>query len=561
MSAVLLAGPRRRRGTVRTGFVVALCLLLSLGVQIALLAAPLLTMHVFDGVLQSRNGDTLIGLGIGYGVLVLLGGVLRYLRAALVSAATEGAGRRLQLRALGAATRGALAGDRARGLAALGDAAEVRRLLGGAVASDMLDLLIAPAAIAFLFVLHPLYGWTALAGCLLLGLLGALADRTTRGLVRAATAERARAGSALTGRLRAKDLTEGLGMLPAILRRWRPEGARALDLSDAAQRRARAIGGLATLSGLLLQMAMVTVGAWLLSRRDVTPGSLLAATMLAGIASAPVARVVATWRDWAFGAAAWQRLGDFVRTHAPPAPAAPAPDAGPGLQVAGLTIETPDGARVLVRGLDLDLPPGCVLGLRGANGAGKSSLLRALLGIAPAASGRALLDGDDTRAPSMPGGRAALGARIGYLPQGAQLLHGSVLDNIRRFTDAPAESAVEAARRVGAHDAIGRLRDGYDSAAGASSGLSGGQRQAVALARAFFGAPRLLALDEPEAGLDAAAIRALRAAVLRARAEGAVILLVTHDPEGWTGVVTRWLDLEPGGAWRLSEARPAETSP
>jgi len=216
--------------------------------------------------------------------------------------------------------------------------------------------------------------------------------------------------------------------------------------------------------------------------------------------------------------------------------------------VRGLTVTTPDGARMLVRALDLSLPPGSVLGVRGINGAGKSTLLRAILGIAPAHAGEARFEGEDLRGAGL---RAAC---VGYLPQGAQLLHGSVLDNIRRFGDDEAASAVAAARRVGAHAAIGRLPRGYDTQAGSQSGLSGGQRQLVALARAFFGAPRLLVLDEPEAGLDAAAIALLHEAVAAARDGGAVILIVTHDPEEWAATATHWLDLAADGAWQLSTA-------
>ena len=145
-----------RGGMAGPAGVMAICLGLSVGVQAALLASPLLTMHVFDGVLQSRNDDTLLALSLGFVLMVSLGGLLRYLRARLVATASESAGLRLQAGALGACLRGALAGDRARGLAALGDVSEVRRMLGGAVASDLLDLLTVPAAIAFLFLLHPL---------------------------------------------------------------------------------------------------------------------------------------------------------------------------------------------------------------------------------------------------------------------------------------------------------------------------------------------------------------------------------------------------------------------
>ena len=539
-----------RGGMAGPAGVMALCLGLSVGLQAALLASPLLTMHVFDGVLQSRNDDTLLALSLGFVLMVSLGGLLRYLRARLVATASESAGLRLQSGALGACLRGALVGDRARGLAALGDVSEVRRMLGGAVASDLLDLLTVPAAIAFLFLLHPLYGWTALGGCILLAALGALADRTTRALVRSAMAEQARSTAALTGRLRGRDMLHGLGMLRATLLRWRPEGQRAIELGDAAQRRARAIQGIASFTGLLLQMAMVTLGAWLVARQDASTGSLLAATMLAGMAAAPVSRVVATWRDWAYGVAAWRRLASFIAANASPSLLPPDPAAPAGLAVAGLTVTTPDGSRELVRDLTLALPPGSVLGVRGVNGAGKSTLLRAILGIAPARGGEVRLDGADLRAPGL------REARLGYLPQGAQLLHGSVLDNIRRFEGEDAGPAVAAARRVGAHGPIGRLPRGYDTPAGSQSGLSGGQRQLVALARAFCGGPGLLVLDEPEAGLDAAAIVVLRSAVAAARVEGAIVILVTHDPAEWAGLVTQWLDLGADAAWQLTPGGP-----
>lgn len=419
-------------------------------------------------------------------------------------------------------------------------------MLGGGVASDLLDLLTVPAAIGFLFLLHPLYGWTALGGCILLAGLGALADRTTRALVRSAMAEQARSTAALTGRLRGRDMLHGLGMLRATLLRWRPEGQRAIELGDAAQRRARAIQGIASFTGLLLQMAMVTLGAWLVARQDASTGSLLAATMLAGMAAAPVSRVVATWRDWAYGVAAWRRLSGFIAANAAPPLLLPDPAVAAGLRVANLTVTTPDGSRALVRGLSLHMAPGSVLGVRGANGAGKSTLLRAILGIAPVRGGERRLDGEDLRAPEV---RLA---HVGYLPQGAQLLHGSVLDNIRRFDGGDSGAAVAASRRVGAHEHIGRLPRGYDTPAGSQSGLSGGQRQLVALARAFCGAPRLLVLDEPEAGLDAAAIVLLRAAVAAARDAGAIVILVTHDPAEWSGLVTHWLDLGADAAWTLT---------
>lgn len=528
---------------------VPLVLLLSISLQAMLLVVPLLTMHVYDGVLASRSMDTLLVLAAGYAVTVVLVGLLRGLRAALLAALAERWGRLLQLRGLGAAVRAAVGGDRRAGLVAVQDAGEVRRMLGGGTAGDALDLIAMPAALALLFLLHPLYGWVAVGGCVALALLGALADRTTRGLVREASAAQTRTMADLTGRLRQPDLLDSLGMLGTVLRRWRTQQLRTLELADAAQRRARALTGFSSFSGQMLQMAMVASGAWLVTVHEASPGSILAASLLAGMATAPGTRLVAAWRDWSYGAAALRRLRAAITRAAPPAPAAVQTDAPEGLSVQGLTVTLPDG-RVLLRDLDLHLAPGRALLLLGPNGVGKTSLLRAVLGLAAPGSGRALLDGRDTyRTP-----RGVIGPQLGFLPQGGLLLEGTAVENIGRFAGGSAAEAVAAARDAGVHDAIGRLPLGYASPAGPSAGLSGGQRQMVALARALYGRPRLVVLDEPEAGLDAEGREALRDAVRRAKEWGAAVLLVTHQPAEWNGIIDLRLHLEKDGGWRLEDA-------
>jgi ABC-type protease/lipase transport system fused ATPase/permease subunit len=535
----------------------ALTLALSLGVQAALLAAPLLTMHVYDGVLSSRSVDTLLVLAGAWIASVVLAGLLRGLRAALLGAIAEIEARRLQFRSIGAALRRALHGDRGAGLLALSDAGEVRRMMGGSTFADALDLVALPAALFVLFLLHPLYGWTALAGCAVLALLGALADRTTRNKVRQTGAMQARCIADLTGRLRQAELLDCLGMLPAVLRRWQPSYLAMLAAQDAAQRRARAISGLASLSQQAMLLGMAVAGGWLVTQDLASPGSILAASLLAGMAAAPGAKLVGAWRDWAFGAAALGRLRATLAATRAPEPVPAVVDAPPGLVVQGLRLEVPGTGEVLVSGLDLHLAPGRLLLVAGPNGAGKSTLLRALLGLVPPAAGRALLDGHDThRTP-----RALLGPRLGYAPQGAPLLEGSVMENIARLSDATPAAATLAARAAGAHEIIGRLPDGYGSPAGPSAGLSGGQRQAVSMARAMFGDPSLLVLDEPEAGLDGIGLIALQRSVAAAKARGAAIVLVSHQPAGWAAMVDLRLTL--GGAdggFDLAETNRTDTA-
>jgi ATP-binding cassette subfamily C protein len=371
--------------------------------------------------------------------------------------------------------------------------------------------------------------------------------------VRQASALQARTTADLTGRLRQAELLDCLGMLPAVLRRWRPQYLSMLLAQDEAQRRARSLQALSGFVTQALMLGMAVAGGYLVTQHMASPGSILAATLLAGMAAAPGAKIVGSWRDWSFGAAAFARLRRTIVATQPAAPLAATPDAVAGLLVSAASIEVPKTGQVLVQDLSLHVAPGRLLLVAGPNGAGKSSLLRTILGLTAPAAGHVLLDGAGTARAA----RAELGPRIGYLPQGAQLLEGTVMENIARFSGAAAADAIAASRLAGSHDVVGRLPQGYASPAGASAGLSGGQRQAVALARALFGDPALLVLDEPEAGLDANGLVALRGAVAAAKRRGAVVVLVTHQPGDWAELVDFRLDLQPpGGAWSVMEHGP-----
>lgn len=542
-----LASAPRRAGRAGVMGALLLCLALSVAVQGTVLVTPLLTMHIFDGVLETRNVATLAVLSIAFAVALILGGVLRWLRAALLALIAERAGRRIQLQALTASVRVAVAGDQQRAAMALQDVGELRRLLGGTLVADLLDLLSIPAALLFLWLLNPLFLAVAVAALGVKAMLAVAADRATRGVVAAATAATSRSANDLAAALRQPDAVLGLGMLPATLRRWAPGWVLALEREDAAQRRVKALQGLLTLADLAQQIAIVAAGAWLLTLNQASPGVMLAATTIVGFATNPVVLLVGRWRDWAYGLLAWRRLRELVAAGAPPAHEAPTAEARSGLVFEGVTIRPAGAARVLVRELDLRLAPGEAWAVLGPNGIGKTSLLRAVVGLSAPAAGRLRLDGQDTFRAD----RSALGERIGYLPQEPLLLDGTVIENIARFAADGPSCAVAAARRAGAHEVIGRLQRGYDTAAGPASGLSGGQQRLVALARALLGAPRLLVLDEPEAGLDAEQRGRLRDGVAAARAEGAVVLLVTHDPAPWRAVIDGALRIGADGRWSV----------
>lgn len=544
-----LPAPQRRqaRAAVPVAAVLAVCVLLSVAVQATMLTTPLLTMHVFDGVLESRSLDTLWVLALAFLAVLVLGGVLRHLRAALLAAMAERVGRRLELRALAATVRVSLAGDRVASARALQDVSALRRLLGGSVPADVLDLLSIPLALGFLWMLHPLLFAVAFVAALLQAAVGALADRTARGALAAATQAEGQGRRELIGRLGQRDLVLGLGLLPAVLARFAPIQARAISGRTTVERQARALAGLLQFAGFAQQIAVIGTGVWLLLGHRISPGSMIAATSMVNLAVQPVMHLVGHWRDWSEGIGAARRLADVVRRGGAPAPADRDPRAAEGLVLDGLTLRAPGAARVLLADVSLVLPPGTAVVVAGPNGVGKTTLLRAILGLSRPEAGRVLLDGWDTlRAP-----RGEMGPRVGFLPQDVQLLDGSVIENIGRFAEEDAASAVAAARRVGAHEAIGRLPRGYESGAGPDAGLSGGQSRLVALARAFHGAPRLIVLDEPEAGLDAPARARLREAVAAARDGGAVVLLVSHDAAAWSEVADGVLALRGDGRWEL----------
>ncbi len=284
---------------------------------------------------------------------------------------------------------------------------------------------------------------------------------------------------------------------------------------------ALALAGIVRLARLSLQAGVMIVGAMLVIAGATTPGSMMGANLLMGRLLGPFDRLVDTWRHWTLAFAAWRRIDALLLSRTTAAAASPVlADAPAGVLLQDASVQAADG-RTLLHGIDLVLRPGALVTVTGPNGAGKTTLLRLLAGLVPPASGAVLLDG----AP------VAGGAQVGYLPQSVSLLDGTVAENIARFRQDDLDGAIDAARRAGVHDAIGRLPRGYDTTlTGNGAALSGGMRQRIGLARALYGGPRLLILDEPDASLDAEGDAALLAALRVCCAEGAIVVVTSHRP-------------------------------
>jgi ATP-binding cassette subfamily C protein len=525
----------------------ALCLLLTLFVDIAILVVPIYDMQLYDRVIQSRNLDTVVFLSLACLAGLVLYGLVDMLRSAALLAIADGIATRLQMPLLHQAVAGGLAGDATSSTQAIRDIHHVRSFLGSGAVCVPLDVLCGGLLLTVLFLLHPAYGFLGLGGAALLVLLNLLTDALTRADLLAANSRQQRLAGELSERLRNPEVTEGLGMLPAIGRRFARENAAVLQQLHHAHARAHGLAGVSKMAKILLQAAVMILGAVMILAHATTPGSLMGANLLLNKLLGPFDALVGAWRHWALALAAWRRiraLRSATIDHAASMPLTEPRWAEPrwdtpvaeGLVLRDVTFRAPGEGRVLLSCINLTVPPGCLLGVVGPNGAGKSTLLRLLAGLFPPTEGAIFLDGTPLQSANRP--------QIGYLPQNVGLLDGSVFDNIARF--APDNDPIAAARDAGVHELIGRLPGGYETDLRPDApALSGGQVQRIGLARALLGAPRLLVLDEPDASLDHAGEDALAATLLAVRARGGIVVLTTHRP-GLLAVMDRLLELQDG---------------
>lgn len=528
-------------------------LALTLGGQLGLIGFILLLMHVTDGIAETRNADTLMAFALLFALISILSAGFIHLRSAILAAVAERLGLRLQAQAMQAAIRSAVRTDTADGLGVLQDISQIRRFLGGRGPTGFLDLITAGVALYLLFYLDTGLGLVGVAGNVGATILGFTMYRATGGLVQQSREKSQKVASELSGQLVHPDLVRGIGLLPATMFRWQGRYDDALGSLDQTQRRVGALFGIEALLMEVYLLAIKVYACFLIFDHVGSLGMMLAAYHFSGTVVQPFSSLFRNWEGWAFAAQAWRRLRVALREDGAPPVKPVVADAPAGLMIEDLTFWPENRERPIVAGVTLRLPPGTVITVQGPNGVGKSTLLRLTLGLLEPTSGRVLLNGQDTCFCD----RAVMGGCIGYLPQDVQLLEGTVFDNIGRGPDASAEAVVAAARVAGAHDMIGRLPLGYQTPSGGTSGLSAGQRRLIGLARALYGDPDLVVMDEPEVGLDGQARAAMRGAVQAVRARGAVVLVVTHEPGTWLDVADLRLVLGAGGSWQVHPAEQA----
>jgi PrtD family type I secretion system ABC transporter len=502
----------------------------SLLLNVALIVPSLYMLQVFDRVFSSRSVETLVMLSL----LALLALALAFCmdrgRGRLLARAGARVDDALATAALAAqikaAARGPGPGPHTSEATALPDIARLRHFLASPAVHALFDAPWLPVYLAVIFLLHPLLGWAALASAAALFTLGLVSEALLRADAEALADSQQRAAGRIDALTRNAEVLVGMHMLGHALATW----ALAHQALRRTQERLGDAGATLAAAGRLLrqvvQIGMLGLGAWLVVAGHASPGIMIAATLLVSRALQPVEQLIAGWKSLVEVRAAWRRL-QRQAVDAPAGPALQLPELRGALSLERVSLVGAPMRPPVIKGVSLALAPGECLGVVGASASGKTTLLRLMLGLRQPQVGSVRLDGVELAhwpAEQLVGG-------IGYLPQDVELFAGTVAQNIARLGPVDSPAVLAAARLAGVHGLISRLPNAYDTELGDGGAvLSGGQRQRIALARAVYGDPKLVLLDEPNASLDSEGDDALSAAIVALKQAGTTVVLVSHRP-------------------------------
>lgn len=484
-------------------------------------------LEVYDRVINSRSMNTLLMLTLLVLWFYIVMELLEWARSGVMHQAGLALDRKLRERVFNAIFEANLRRIPGGTSQALNDLRTIRDFLATPALMALMD---APVSLLFLiliFLVNPLLGWISVIAAVLQIFLTYLTEKNTQPPLVAAQREAIAAQNYANGTLRNAQVIEAMGMLRNIHRRWMKKQHSFLRLQAQASDHA---GGNAALSKMLqttLSAALLGTGAWLSLKGELAGGSgmMIVAWVLGPRVLAPLVQVVTLWKNVVAARDAYHRLDGLLRALPERQEGMPLPPPKGNLSVEALIASAPGSQVAILRGVSFAVPAGRILAIVGPSASGKSTLARLLVGIWPAVSGKVRLDGVDV----YPWNKAELGPHIGYLPQGIELFDGSLAENIARFGEVDRAKVEEAARAVGVHDTIMALPEGYETLIGDDGCfLSGGQRQRVGLARALYGNPEFIVLDEPNSSLDEAGEAALVNTLLALRAQGSTLIVITH---------------------------------
>lgn len=511
--------------------------LISMLINLLMLTGPVFMLQIYDRVLASGSVPTLVVIGTLALLLYLFMGFFETIRGRMLTRIGQSADAQLTTLAYAVSTDQSLNGGKTKiSQRPVHDLDCVRQFLSGPGPAALFDIPWMPFYLAIVFLFHSLLGWVALTGALAIGALAVLNELSSRQPARAAAATYGQRQRAVETSRRNSEAVKAMGMMDALSAHWSRDNSEFLDTQRRASDQAGFFAAATKTVRFVLQSAILAVGAWLAIQQEISAGVMIAASIMTSRALAPVELAVGNWKGFVAARTSLHRLSDAIgaATGQPRRVALPLPEKT--LKLEDVCCAPGGALKPIIQGISFELQAGDGLGIIGPSGSGKSTLARSIVGATPLVRGTVRLD----NAELIQWTPERIGRIIGYLPQDVQLFDGSIAQNIARFDpDAPSDAVIEAAAMADVHRMIVGMPDGYDTVIGAA-GLtpSAGQSQRIALARALYGNPFLIVLDEPNSNLDADGERALTDAMKAMRARGSVVIVIAHRPSAISAVDT-----------------------
>lgn len=497
----------------------------SLFINILMFIGPLYMLQIYDRVLSSRSESTLVALTVIAGSMLLVYAFLEWTRSRILVRAGIKFDEVISKKVFSAAVDITTVNPRSGGGQALRDMDSIREFLTGTGLIAFCDAPWVPIFLAVCFLLHPWLGLVALVGAIFIFFLALANELLTRKYLSKAGSDNIAANNYVSSSLKNVEVIQAMGMKSHIHERWRDNHDQVLGWQAAASDRAGLVMAMSKFVRMFLQVAILGVGAYLAIHQEISPGTMIAASIIMGRALAPVEMAVGTWKGFVNARNGYRRIQGLFHALPDEAEKMPLPSPEGNLVVEAITNVVPGTRNPIIKQVSFALEAGETLAVIGPSASGKSSLARSLVGVWPVVAGAVRIDGADLKNWD----REALGEFLGYLPQDVELFRGTVAENISRFGEIDHEEIVKTGTLAGVHDMIQKLPNGYDTEVGdGGQSLSGGQRQRLGLARALYKMPKLIVLDEPNASLDSNGEEALVAAIGRAKEAKSTVILITH---------------------------------
>jgi len=500
----------------------------SMCINVLMLVPALYMLQVYDRVITSGSEGTLLMITLIMTLMVVTMGVLEWVRSRMLVRLSNNLDMKLNQKVFGTSFKRALyTGNSGNSQQALQSLTGLRQFMAGPGLFAFFDAPWIPIYLFVMFVFHPWFGWVGVVSAILLALIAVINEYATRGGLQKSNEQAGVANLSVSQSMANAEVIESMGMLDDLRQRWLKTQYKVLSWQTIASERTSVITAISKTIRMLTQSLILGLGAYLVINNQITPGLMIAGSILLGRALAPIDQMIGTWKGFITARGQYKQLSKALESAPSENENMSLPKPKGDVSLEGVVM-APPGSRVpTIKGISFSVTAGEVVGILGPSASGKSTLARGLLGIWPTMNGKVRLDGADVFAWN----RAELGPNVGYLPQDIELFAGTVSENIARFGHVNAEKVVEAAREAGVHELVLGLQQGYETLIGAQgANLSAGQRQRIGLARALYNQPGLIVLDEPNSNLDELGEVALAYAIQGLKRRGATVFVITHRP-------------------------------